>query len=108
MTQHPPHSPTIRRGWARSARRGAPAALAISVIAAIGFDPYLLLLSWGDRQEAVPATSAATCREAIDAIRAGRWLAQDPPVAAECRQGSGFSERELCIENYSCAKAKPK
>src|SRR6187399_866721 len=91
----------MRRVWARSARGVAPAALAIATMAALSFDPHILLLSWGaGRQETVPATSAATCREAIDAIRAGRWLRDDPPVAMACRQGSGFYEREMCIERY--------
>jgi hypothetical protein len=97
----------MRRGWARPAMRGAaPAALAVATMAALSFDPHILLLSWSaDRQETVPATSAATCREAIDAIRAGRWLAQDPPAAMACRQGSGFSERELCIERFNCRES---
>jgi len=68
------------------------------------FDPHVLTLSWGtDRpQETVAATSRATCEQAAEAIRSGRWLADDPPLAMACRQGSAFPKGWDCIENYNC------
>lgn len=71
--------------------------------AALAFDPHVLLLSWpAERQETVATTSAATCRAAIDAISAGRWLADDPPAAMACRQGSAFPPGWDCIEGHNC------
>jgi hypothetical protein len=70
---------------------------------ALVYDPHLLVLSWGDhRQETVAATSRATCEAAAAAIREGRWLGDDPPVAMDCRRGNGFSERSLCIPRFNC------
>jgi len=70
---------------------------------ALAFDPHVLWLAWSaERQETVAATSAATCRAAIDAIGAGRWLADDPPVAMACRQGSAFAPGEGCIVGHNC------
>jgi len=73
--------------------------------AALAFDPHVLLLSWSaERQETVAATSAATCRAAIDAIGAGRWLADDPPAAMRCERGSAFAPGSDCIQGYSCPR----
>jgi hypothetical protein len=70
---------------------------------ALAFDPHVLLLSWSaGRQELVAATSAATCRAAIDAIGAGRWLADDPPTVARCERGSAFAPGSGCITGYNC------
>ena len=71
--------------------------------AALAFDPHVLLLSWSaERQETVAATSRATCEAARDAIAAGRWLADDPPAAMACRQGSAFPPGWDCIEGFNC------
>jgi hypothetical protein len=71
--------------------------------AALAFDPHVLLLSWSaERQERIPATSAATCRAAIHAIGAGRWLADDPPAAMRCERGPAFAPGWDCIENFNC------
>lgn len=77
-----------------------PALLAM----ALAFDPHVLTLSWGaDRpQETVAATSRSTCEQAADAIRSGRWLADDPPLAMACRQGSAFPKGWDCIERFNC------
>jgi len=70
---------------------------------ALAFDPHVLLLSWSaERQETVAATSAETCRAAIDAIGAGRWLGDDPPVAMACRRHNAFAPKSDCIEGYNC------
>ena len=71
---------------------------------ALAFDPHVLTLSWGtDRpQETVAATSRSTCEQAAEAIRSGRWLADDPPLAMACRQGNAFPKGWDCIENYNC------
>jgi len=80
-----------------------PHVAGLFLAAALAFDPHVLLLSWSaERQERVPATSAETCRAAIDAIAAGRWLADDPPVAMACRQGSAFAPGEGCIVGHNC------
>ena len=72
-------------------------------LAALAFDPHVLLLSWSaERQERVPATSAATCRAAVDAIAAGRWLADDPPAAMRCERGNAFAPGWDCIASYNC------
>jgi len=71
--------------------------------AALAFDPHILLLSWSaERQETVAATSLRTCTAAIDAIAAGRWLADDPPAAMRCDRGSAFAPGSDCIAGYSC------
>jgi hypothetical protein len=70
---------------------------------ALAFDPHVLLLSWpGERQETVAATSRATCEAAVDAIREGRWLGDDPPVATACRQGNAFPAGAMCIQGFNC------
>ena len=70
---------------------------------ALAFDPHVLLLSWSaERQETVAATSLRTCTAAIDAIAAGRWLADDPPAAMRCDRGSAFAPGSDCIAGYSC------
>jgi len=74
---------------------------------ALAFDPHILLLSWSaERQETVATTSAATCRAAIDAISAGRWLADDPPAAMACRQGSAFPPGWDCIRGFNCGSRR--
>jgi hypothetical protein len=72
--------------------------------AALAFDPHVLLLAWSEeRQErGVPATSAETCRAAIAAIAAGRWLADDPPAATRCERGNAFAPGWDCIEGHNC------
>jgi hypothetical protein len=76
-------------------------------LAALAFDPHVLLLSWSaERQERVPATSAATCRAAIDAIAAGRWLADDPPAAMRCERGSAFAPGSDCIAGFNCERRR--
>jgi hypothetical protein len=73
--------------------------------AALAFDPHVLLLSWSaERQERVPATSAATCRAAVDAIAAGRWLADDPPAAMRCERGNAFAPGSDCIQGFNCER----
>jgi len=70
---------------------------------ALAFDPHILLLSWSaERQETVAATSLRTCTAAIDAIAAGRWLANDPPAAVRCERGSAFAPGSDCIASYNC------
>ena len=70
---------------------------------ALAFDPHVLLLSWSaERQETVAATSLRTCTAAIDAIAAGRWLADDPPAAVRCERGSAFPPGWDCIEGFNC------
>lgn len=94
----------MQRARARLVRGVAPVALAV----ALAYDPHLLLLTWsGERQEAVAATTRATCDAAVAAIRAGRWLADDPPVAMACRRGNGFAPGAECIENYNCKDRRP-
>jgi hypothetical protein len=76
-------------------------------LAALAFDPHVLLLSWSaERQERVPATSAATCRAAVDAIAAGRWLADDPPAAMRCERGSAFAPGSDCIAGFNCERRR--
>jgi hypothetical protein len=71
--------------------------------AALAFDAHILLLSWGaERQERIPATSAETCRAAVDAIAAGRWLADDPPAGMRCERGNAFAPGWDCIEGFNC------
>jgi hypothetical protein len=73
------------------------------LLAALAFDPHILLLSWSaERQERIPSTSAATCRAAIDAIAAGRWLADDPPAGMRCERGNAFAPGWDCIASYNC------
>jgi hypothetical protein len=75
----------------------------VLIAAALAFDPHILLLSWSaERQERVPATSAATCRAAVDAIAAGRWLADDPPAAMRCERGDAFAPGSDCIQGFNC------
>ena len=81
--------------------RAAPIALA----AALAFDPHVLLLTWpGERQETVAATSRATCEAAVAAIREGRWLGDDPPVAMDCRRGNAFPAGAMCIAGFNCPR----
>jgi len=97
----------MRRGWARSARRAAPAALAVAVVAALAFDPWILLISWSaESQEVVAATSRATCETAAAAIRAKRWLAEDRPLSATCRQGNAFPPGSDCIRGFNCPEGR--
>jgi hypothetical protein len=73
------------------------------LLAALAFDAHILLLSWGaERQERIPATSAETCRAAIEAIAAGRWLADDPPAGMRCERGNAFAPGWDCIEGFNC------
>ena len=89
----------------RTLPRGCQGVLILGLAAALAFDPHILLLSWSaERQETVAATSAATCTAAIDAIATGRWLADDPPVAMACRQGSAFPPGWDCIAGHNCPK----
>ena len=46
---------------------------------------------------AVVATSLRTCEAALDAIAAGRWLADDPPAGMRCERGSAFAPGWDCI-----------
>ena len=76
---------------------------ALFLAAALALDPHVLLLSWSaERQERIPATSADTCRAALDAIAAGRWLTDDPPAGMRCERGSAFAPGWDCIEGFNC------
>ena len=82
-------------------RTGRAAALCLAM--ALAYDPHLLVLTWpGERQETVAATSRATCEAAVDAIREGRWLGDDPPVAMRCAQGNAFPAGAMCIQGFNC------
>jgi len=95
VTWWPPRVTVLARDGGRVA--------GLFLAAAIAFDPHILLLSWSaERQETVAATSAATCRAAIAAIGAGRWLADDPPAAMRCDRGSAFAPGSDCIASYNC------
>jgi hypothetical protein len=94
-----PHRPLNQKGFS-GYWQTAPAVI---LTAGLAFDPHVLWLVWSaERQETVATTSAATCRAAIDAIGAGRWLADDPPVAMACRQGSAFPPGWDCIAGHNC------
>jgi hypothetical protein len=96
-----PHRPLNQKGFS-GYWQTAPAVI---LTAGLAFDPHVLLLSWSaERQETVATTSAATCRAAIDAIAAGRWLAGDPPAAMRCERGSAFSPGSDCIVGHNCPK----
>jgi hypothetical protein len=83
--------------------RGGGRVAGLFLVAALALDPHVLLLSWSaERQERVAATSRATCEAARDAIAAGRWLADDPPLAMRCERGSGFLPGWDCLEGYNC------
>ena len=98
----PENSTSLHRCYTAPGRAALIRSLLIAGLA-LAFDPHVLLLSWSaERQERVPATSAATCRAAIDAISAGRWLAEDPPAAMRCERGSAFAPGWDCISGYNC------
>ena len=89
--------------WAVEARRRGARVAVLCLAMALAFDPHLLVLWWsGDRRETLPATSLATCTQAIMAIAEGRWLADDPPTGMQCVPGNGFSAGALCIEGFNC------
>ena len=85
-------------------RRKATAFLVVSTLA---FNPHLLLLSWSEeRREVIPTTSLPICRQAIEAIREGKWLTDDPPIAMVCQSGNGFTRGFDCIEGYNCREER--
>lgn len=96
---HPPLSEIIAEFWPVSRRMAG-----ILLAAALAFDPHTLVLSWTPAlDERVPTTSADTCRAAIDAIIAGRWLADDRrPIAMRCERGSAFAPGWDCIAGFNC------
>ena len=82
-------------------------AWALAITMALAFDPHLLLLSWSaERRETIPSTSRATCEAAMEAIVAGRWLADDPPMAMRCSRGNGFAPGSGCIAGFNCRSDK--
>lgn len=98
ITLTAPEVETLRRRWLAMCK-----GTLVALLMALAFDPHVLVLSWGaERQERVPATSRSICTAAMDAIRSGRWLADDPPLGMRCEQGSAFAPGSDCIEGYNC------
>ena len=81
-----------------------PALLAAGfvLLAAADWQPYTLSLVYRDHTETVAATSAEACNAAADAIAAGRWLADDPPVATRCSAENSFKPGWDCIASFNC------
>lgn len=80
-------------------------AVPIVLLAALvdDYDPQVLTLTFADgHEEAVPATSPASCAAAVRALRNGNWQPIGPqPVSAYCTKGDRFLPCSRYIVGYN-------